>query len=152
MVWSRHNFTQNYENFHNSVHFLTRICCKYVFLSHKWRRRMGIEPTRDLLSPTLVLKTRGTTRHQSPPQTIFIYLPPPIVIHPPYPVNRLTLDIRSTPLGGNWLCFAQRVQGSLAVEGTKAQRSKDTKLLLTRHVPVCLCRSVPILTIWLCFS
>ena len=29
---------------------------------------MGIEPTRDLLDPTLVLKTRGTTRHQSPPQ------------------------------------------------------------------------------------
>lgn len=28
---------------------------------------MGIEPTRDLISPTLVLKTRGTTRHQSPP-------------------------------------------------------------------------------------
>ncbi len=29
---------------------------------------MGIEPTRGLLDPTLVLKTRGTTRHQSPPQ------------------------------------------------------------------------------------
>jgi hypothetical protein len=29
---------------------------------------MGIEPTRDLLDPTLVLKTRGTTRHQSPPR------------------------------------------------------------------------------------
>ena len=29
---------------------------------------MGIEPTRDLIDPTLVLKTRGTTRHQSPPQ------------------------------------------------------------------------------------
>lgn len=28
---------------------------------------MGIEPTRDLIGPTLVLKTRGTTRHQSPP-------------------------------------------------------------------------------------
>ncbi len=29
---------------------------------------MGIEPTQDLLGPTLVLKTRGTTRHQSPPR------------------------------------------------------------------------------------
>ncbi len=35
---------------------------------------MGIEPTRDLLSPTLVLKTRGTTRHQSPPQRFFVIL------------------------------------------------------------------------------
>jgi hypothetical protein len=29
---------------------------------------MGIEPTRDLLDPALVLKTRSTTRRQSPPQ------------------------------------------------------------------------------------
>jgi hypothetical protein len=42
---------------------------------------MGIEPTRDLLDPTLVLKTRGTTRHQSPPQRILIILPDTIVIN-----------------------------------------------------------------------
>jgi hypothetical protein len=29
---------------------------------------MGIEPTQDLLGPTLVLKTRSATRRQSPPQ------------------------------------------------------------------------------------
>ena len=34
---------------------------------------MGIEPTRDLIGPTLVLKTRGTTRHQSPPQMTIYY-------------------------------------------------------------------------------
>ena len=34
---------------------------------------MGIEPTRDLLGPTLVLKTKGTTRHQAPPQRIISY-------------------------------------------------------------------------------
>ncbi len=28
---------------------------------------MGIEPTQGLCNPTLVLKTRGTTRYQSPP-------------------------------------------------------------------------------------
>ena len=31
---------------------------------------MGIEPTRDLIGPTLVLKTRGNTSHQSPPDRI----------------------------------------------------------------------------------
>ncbi len=37
---------------------------------------MGIEPTRDLFGLTLVLKTRSTTRHQSPPldTSVFIYL------------------------------------------------------------------------------
>ena len=35
---------------------------------------MGIEPTRDLLGPTLVLKTRSTTRHQSPPRPLKISL------------------------------------------------------------------------------
>ncbi len=34
---------------------------------------MGIEPTRDLISPTLVLKTRDTTRHQSPPQSYLLF-------------------------------------------------------------------------------
>ena len=47
---------------------------------------MGIEPTRDLISPTLALKTRGTTRHQSPPQSIFI-LSDTIVINPVCLVN-----------------------------------------------------------------
>jgi hypothetical protein len=36
---------------------------------------MGIEPTRDLIGPTLVLKTRGNTSHQSPPVLlILIYM------------------------------------------------------------------------------
>jgi hypothetical protein len=34
---------------------------------------MGIEPTKDLLDPTLVLKTRGTTRHRSPPHTFPLF-------------------------------------------------------------------------------
>ena len=37
---------------------------------------MGIEPTQDLLGPTLVLKTRGTTRHQSPPQSVLLQVSP----------------------------------------------------------------------------
>jgi hypothetical protein len=66
---------------------------------------MGIEPTRDLLGPTLVLKTRGTTRHQSPPRRFSLILPVTIVIHPPRPVNKSASDFHSTPFGGNWLCF-----------------------------------------------
>ena len=34
---------------------------------------MGIEPTQDLLGPTLVLKTRGNTSHQSPPKRSFYH-------------------------------------------------------------------------------
>ena len=33
---------------------------------------MGIEPTRDLIDPTLVLKTRSATRRQSPPENLSI--------------------------------------------------------------------------------
>ncbi len=35
---------------------------------------MGIEPTQDLLGPTLVLKTRSATRRQSPPQSVALWL------------------------------------------------------------------------------
>ena len=66
---------------------------------------MGIEPTRDLIGPTLVLKTRGTTRHQSPPRRFSLILPVTIVTHPPRPVNKSASDLHSTPFGGNWLCF-----------------------------------------------
>ena len=48
---------------------------------------MGIEPTRDLLDPTLVLKTRGTTRHQSPPRWFISYFDS-IIIYPLDPVNK----------------------------------------------------------------
>ncbi len=34
---------------------------------------MGIEPTQDLLGPTLVLKTRSATRRQSPPQSVALW-------------------------------------------------------------------------------
>jgi hypothetical protein len=32
-----------------------------------WRRRMGIEPTWDLVGPTTALKAASTTRHWTPP-------------------------------------------------------------------------------------
>jgi len=51
---------------------------------------MGIEPTRDLIGPTLVLKTRGTTRHQSPPQTLSLILPDIMISNPPHRVNMLS--------------------------------------------------------------
>lgn len=52
---------------------------------------MGIEPTRDLIDPTLVLKTRGTTRHQSPPQpeTRFYF----VIKGPLYTEHRLKYTI-----------------------------------------------------------
>ena len=55
---------------HRFCYFIDKVQVKnsLLFAGQKWRRRMGIEPTRDLISPTLALKTRGTTRHQSPPQ------------------------------------------------------------------------------------
>ena len=90
---------------------------------------MGIEPTWDLLSPTLVLKTRGTTRHQSPPQKIlFIILMNTIIYNPFRSVNEqsvgtlLLFDIgrakntnwpirlrsgHALKLGLNWVCFHQ---------------------------------------------
>ena len=52
---------------------------------------MGIEPTRDLISPTLVLKTRGTTRHQSPPK-ISLILSDSIIVYPLNPVNEYLLS------------------------------------------------------------
>ena len=62
---------------------------------------MGIEPTRDLISPTLALKTRGTTRHQSPPYRFFI-LPDTMVINPLNRVNEYMLRLK---LALNWVCF-----------------------------------------------
>jgi hypothetical protein len=49
---------------------------------------MGIEPTRDLIDPTLVLKTRSATRHQSPPRMPeFIITLIAIIQFPPKSVN-----------------------------------------------------------------
>ena len=58
---------------------------------------MGIEPTRDLISPTLALKTRGTTRHQSPPY-IFPILSATIVMNPLCPVNEYMPRLKLAPL------------------------------------------------------
>ena len=59
---------------------------------------MGIEPTRDLISPTLALKTRGTTRHQSPPHRFFV-LSDTIVINPPCPVNEYMTRLKLALIG-----------------------------------------------------
>ena len=68
---------------------------------------MGIEPTRDLISPTLALKTRGTTRHQSPPYRFFV-LSDIIVMNPLCRVNEYVSRLKLAPfsvvkLGLNWL-------------------------------------------------
>jgi hypothetical protein len=70
---------------------------------------MGIEPTRDLLGPALVLKTRSTTRHQSPPRSSSIILPPTIVISSLHQVNEEQFSLAPGPVPGVigfvWLCF-----------------------------------------------
>ena len=76
---------------------------------------MGIEPTRDLISPTLALKTRGTTRHQSPPY-IFPILSATIVMNLLCPVNEymprlklalfgFVLALPGLKIGLNWVCL-----------------------------------------------
>ncbi len=59
---------------------------------------MGIEPTRDLISPTLALKTRGATRRQSPPQ-LSIILPYTIIINPLCPVNEFVPHLKLALIG-----------------------------------------------------
>ena len=63
---------------------------------------MGIEPTRDLIDPTLVLKTRGTTRHQSPPQRIFSYF---IKFHNNISASSSQWILAPSEIGFDWLCF-----------------------------------------------
>jgi hypothetical protein len=73
---------------------------------------MGIEPTQDLLGPTLVLKTRGTTRHQSPPHSAALW-----------PIIKYTVSPRGTKDFSDAAVSGDRVHSTLyrAFNGSVAE-------------------------------